>query len=74
MKKLFLIVSMVCFTICLGTSCCNNEKVYICTGTHSTVYHKTNNCRGLNRCKGDIKKITKKSAENNYRRPCKICY
>lgn len=50
------------------------DIVYICTGSSSTRYHRTENCRGLNSCKGKIVKVTRSDAENKYNRtPCKIC-
>ncbi len=50
------------------------DVVYICTGTSATRYHRTENCRGLNSCKGKIIKVTRYDAENKYNRtPCKIC-
>lgn len=48
------------------------EKVYICTGKSAKRYHRTSNCRGLNRCSGKI--VSKSSAEKGNRTPCKICY
>lgn len=48
--------------------------VYICTGPKSERYHKTSECRGLERCSKDIKKVTLAYAEEKGRTPCKICY
>lgn len=48
------------------------EKVYICTGKSAKRYHRTSNCRGLNRCSGKI--VSKSAAEKGNRTPCKICY
>ena len=50
------------------------EKVYICTGKSAKRYHRTSNCRGLNRCSGKIVSISKSAAEKGNRTPCKICY
>lgn len=48
--------------------------VYICTGGSSKRYHKTDRCKGLDNCKGTIKKVTLAYAEDKGRTPCKICY
>ena len=37
--------------------------VYICTGKSSKRYHKTDECRGLDNCSGDIKLITMEKAK-----------
>ena len=50
------------------------EKVYICTGKSAKRYHRTSNCRGLNRCSGRGASISKSAAEKGNRTPCKICY
>lgn len=49
------------------------SHVYICTGGCATKYHSTPNSRGLNRCKGDVIKISIKDARNQGRTACKIC-
>ena len=78
MKHLLLILSL----ILLG--CGGGEKkqeethqedniVYICTGGSSERYHASDDCRGLSRCKGDIKGITIAEAQDMGRTPCKIC-
>lgn len=53
---------------------CGETYVYICTGPKSERYHKTSECRGLERCSKDIKKVTLAYAEEKGRTPCKICY
>ena len=52
----------------------DSTNVYICTGPKSECYHKTSSCKGLNRCTGDIRRITLEEAVKMGRRPCKICY
>lgn len=58
----------------------NNDKtvetyVYVCTGGSSKRYHKTSSCKGLDNCKGTIKKVSLSYAEDTMKRtPCKICY
>ncbi len=72
MKKLLL--SLALSAIALSTSSRNDETVYICTGPKAEVYHSKSNCRGLNRCSGDVRKVTLSKAIEMGRRACKICY
>jgi hypothetical protein len=60
----------------LGTleSSSADNIVYICTGSSSKRYHKTDDCRGLNNCKGTIVKISQQKAREMGRTACKICY
>lgn len=48
--------------------------VYICTGPSATTYHKTDECKGLNRCSREIKMVSIDKAKKMGRRPCKFCY
>ena len=62
-------------TLLLPVSCASSEaattgEVYICTGPMSNVYHSRPDCKGLNKCSGTIKKVSKSSTN---RRGCKIC-
>lgn len=52
----------------------SEKMVYICTGGSSERYHASDDCRGLCRCKGDIKGVTMAEAQDMGRTPCKICY
>lgn len=47
--------------------------VYICTGPNAKVFHRYKDCKGLDRCSGDIISISLDEIID-YRRPCKICY
>lgn len=47
--------------------------VYICTGPGAHRYHKTDDCRGLGSCSGEIKKVTVSEAIKMDRTPCRIC-
>ena len=47
------------------------EQVYICVSVKSIKYHYKKNCKGLSRCKSEIKKISKKKAEKYGRILCK---
>ena len=51
------------------------SKVWICTGSSAYAYHCDKNCRGLNRCGSEIKKVTLAQAKKMGRtKKCKICY
>jgi hypothetical protein len=53
----------------------NPASVYICDSETATVYHKTKDCEGLQKCTHEIKLVTRSEAKNTYnRRACKICY
>jgi hypothetical protein len=70
MKKIILVaITLLAFNI---TTFSGTNYVYICSGYSATKYHAYSNCRGLNRCKGEIYKKSIKEA-NGYS-PCKICY
>ena len=49
------------------------KTAYICTGPYAKVYHSTSQCKGLNRCSGEIKKVSLEEIKES-RRACKICY
>lgn len=49
------------------------KVVYICTGPKAKVFHRTERCKGLNKCSGEIKKVPLKDARDMGRRPCKMC-
>jgi hypothetical protein len=51
-----------------------NEQVYICTGATAKRFHKSEKCRGLSRCSGEIIKVSKEEAIKRGKTPCKICY
>ncbi len=66
-----------CFLVmCLFSFCSagKNRDAYICTGPTAYAYHKTNNCKGLRRCTGEIKKISIKQAKKENRKACKLCF
>ena len=56
----------------LLSSC--SDSVYVCMGSFSRRYHKTESCDGLRNCSGRIEKVSKEEAESMYRTPCHICY
>ena len=50
------------------------SMVYVCKGTSSKVYHKSERCRGLSNCSSKTEKITEDEAKKMGRRQCKIEY
>ena len=56
----------------LLSSC--SDSVYVCMGSFSRRYHKTESCDGLRNYGGRIEKVYKEEAESMYRTPCHICY
>lgn len=50
------------------------ENVYICNGPSSKVYHRSENCKGLNRCSSQIVKVSLSTAQSKGRRACRIEY
>lgn len=69
MKKsiLLLLTSVLFFASC-------SDGVYVCMGSYSRRYHKTEFCKGLRRCGGKIEKVSKERADSMFRTPCHICY
>jgi uncharacterized protein YgiM (DUF1202 family) len=47
--------------------------VLICNSSSAYAYHSYY-CRGLNRCKSGVSKVTESEAQSRGYRPCKICY
>lgn len=50
------------------------ENVYLCNGPSSKVYHRSENCKGLNRCSTQILKVSLSTARNKGRKACRIEY
>ena len=71
--KTLLFSFMLLLAVPLSTNC-QSERVYICTGSSSKVYHRTSYCRGLNNCRASVKAVSKATAVQMGRVPCKICY
>ena len=49
------------------------KKVFICTDMKSQIYHWDELCKELVKCKYEVKKIDKSEAEDQDKRPCKVC-
>lgn len=50
----------------------DENTVYICTGPTAEVYHRRWNCRGLDRCSGEVIPVDLDDVIDS-RRPCRIC-
>lgn len=51
------------------------KQVYVCESPNAVAYHQARSCRGLQRCKHTIVKVTEDVAKSKYGlRRCKICY
>ncbi len=48
--------------------------VYICLSPNAYAYHTNLYCRGLNRCRHKIIKVTEQEAIRRGYRPCRICH
>ena len=64
-------VGLVAQSCATEASAASDGYVYICTGPNAKVYHSSANCRGLNKCSGEVKKIPRSATK---RRACKVCY
>lgn len=47
--------------------------VYICDNGKTVVYHISQNCSALNRCKAGVSKMKESAAKNEGKRVCKVC-
>ena len=70
MKKRNLILLLT--SLIILSSC--SDGVYVCMGSYSRRYHKTESCEGLRRCGGKIENVSKEKARSMHRTPCHICY
>ena len=73
-NKLKLLASVLGFVMLCSSSTVRTSAdittVYICTGKYATKYHFSAKCRGLNNCKGDIKRISLSDARTMKRTKC----
>ena len=75
MKKLIATLLFVTATFNYGAHGNSGQMVYICIGSTAYAYHKNLNCKGLNRCKAQIKRVTLSEAYIMGRnKPCGYCY
>ncbi len=57
------------------TESAGETYVYVCTGPQAEKYHSKSDCGGLNKCSGDIKRITLSEAKKGpWKTPCKVCH
>ena len=81
MKRVLICFVAILFFVCSCSSCSNppsygenEEMVYICVSNTAYAYHKNESCQGLQRCTHEIKEVSRKEAEEKYRRkPCRWC-
>lgn len=69
--KLFIVML---FALTAFTVPAKNDSVYVCDSTTSVAYHKTDHCKGLNRCRHKIVYVTIDEAKKMGKRECHICY
>ncbi len=54
--------------------CARGDKVYLCNGPYSEVYHRTSHCKGLRSCSTKIQPTDSLRAKEKNRRKCGYCY
>lgn len=50
-----------------------SSTMWVCGGPNSKRYHKTKDCRGLNRCSKTPQKMTLKECQKKGYTACRIC-
>jgi hypothetical protein len=50
------------------------DNVFLCNGPKSKVYHRSESCKGLNKCSTQIAKVSLSIAQSKGRRACRIEY
>ena len=74
MKYILFILFLMCSQANRTTYSESTVYVWICTGKAAYSYHNNRGCKGLNRCRASIKKVTLEKAFSMKRSPCEICY
>ena len=74
MRTLALIMLSVSSVLLTSSTVQGDTYVYICTGPDAYSYHKSQTCRGLNKCSAEIESVTLTYAKAKKRTSCKICY
>ena len=75
MKKILLISLFILLPILISAQTqVSDSGVYVCLSKNAKKYHSHESCRGLNRCKSEIAKISKSEAQERGYSACKICY
>ncbi len=78
-RRGFLIMCLLTIWVALPTqeyAYANTQEniVYYCTGPRSKKFHKTNKCKGLKHCSGELRKCSKEEAYKKGFTPCRYCY
>lgn len=66
MKQLLLITAAIVALACSSSD--TDKEVYICISKSAEVYHFNKDCRGLNRCTHEVKKVSLSEAKEKYSR------
>jgi hypothetical protein len=61
---------LICWFVTIITI--TQNKVFLCKGPSSTVYHKSSSCKGLSRCSTQVYGVPLDEAKKIGRRACKI--
>ncbi len=69
MKALFLLTTL----FMMNTFSSEKVKVFICTDPKSQIYHYVEDCKNLEKCSYEIKKLDKYLAVDDQKRECKLC-
>lgn len=64
------LIALLLLTLCATYTNTAESKVYICNSKGGKHYHHTKNCRGLSRCKAEIKEVTEKEATDSGKTLC----
>lgn len=74
MKTKFLLLLLLLFPlVSSGETYQSDPTVIICTGKYSKRYHNSM-CRGMNACKGEVKKVKLSEARKFGLTSCGYCY
>lgn len=65
-----LIISIVAVLATATAANTTDTKVYICNSKGGKHYHWKKDCRGLSRCKAEIKEVTEKEATDSGKTLC----
>ena len=67
--------TLCCIGLFLPMGLFSQHIVYLCSGQHSVVFHKSLNCKGLEACRARIISVPRSEAKTAYRRRhCYLCY
>lgn len=49
------------------------DSMYVCSSARAKRYHSVSDCKGLQRCSGEILEMTIEEAEDEDKSPCRMC-